>query len=474
MTTSPADDSYDVAVLGAGPAGLAAATSAAESGARVALLDVGVRPGGQYWRNRAGDTGRLHHAWATYTALRADVTRHRKRITHLPRHTVWHVGSDGTTFSVHATTPEGQRRIDATAVIVATGAYDRQIPFPGWTLPGVFTAGAVQALLKGHGVLAGRRIVVGGTGPFLLAVAACLADAGADVLGVYEAGSPTGFVRAPRTVLRNITKLGEGAHYSATLVRHRITYHRRTAVIAAHGDGEVSSVTTATLDRDWNTISGSEREIACDTVAVGYGFTPQSEIPLQLGCATALGVDGNLIATADDRQRSSVDGVYLAGEACGVAGAAASVAEGHIAGLHAAAHVTGRSVDRAALRPHERRRRAARSFANAIHTTFPVPPGWTGWLHPDTVVCRCEEVSAAAIVDSVDRYGAVDARAAKLYVRPGMGLCQGRVCGYATSCLVAARCGHTPTADDLRGVGSRPIGQPVTLGSLVARPAHSH
>lgn len=474
MTNSPAENSYDIAVLGAGPSGLAAATSAAQAGARVALLDNGVRPGGQYWRNRADDTGRLHHGWATYTALRADLARHQKRITHLPLHSVWHVGSDGETFSIHATTPQGQRRIAAAAVIVATGAYDRQIPFPGWTLPGVFTAGAVQALLKGHGVLAGKRIVVGGTGPFLLAVAAGLADAGAEVRGVYDASSPIGFARAPLAILRNITKLGEGAHYSATLARHRIPYHRRAAVIAAHGDGEVTSVTTAKLDRDWSVMPGSRREIDCDTVAVGYGFTPQLEIPLQLGCATALDVDGNLIATADDRQRSSVDGVYLAGEVCGVAGAAASVAEGHLAGLQAAAHVSRRPVDPTAARPHERRRHAARTFATAMHTTFPVPPGWTGWLQPDTVVCRCEEVSAAAIGDAVDRYGAVDARSAKLYVRPGMGLCQGRVCGYATSCLVAARAGRTPTADDLRGVAGRPIGQPVTLGSLASPQAHSH
>ncbi|MGC0367509.1 NADPH-dependent 2,4-dienoyl-CoA reductase/sulfur reductase-like enzyme [Rhodococcus sp. 27YEA15] len=468
MATSRVESPYDLTVLGAGPAGLAAATSAARAGARIALVDAGARPGGQYWRNRDNDTGALHHDWSTFTSLRADLATNSDLIDHLPFHSVWHVERTGGGFSAHASTPSGEQVIDSRALVVATGAYDRQLPFPGWTLPGVYAAGAVQALLKGQGVLAGRRFVVSGTGPFLLAVAAGLADAGGEVVGVFEAGHPAGFGRFPVALGRNAAKLGEGAEYVRTMIRHRIPYRTRTAVVAAHGDDEVVGVTTAKLDRDWNVLPGTESRIDCDTVAVGYGFTPQLEIPLQLGCETVLDIDGSLIAVADDAQSSSVAGIYLAGESCGVSGAAASVVEGRIAGLHAAAAVVGAAADRTALRRLRRQRAALHSFARAMHSTFPVPSGWTGWLEPNTIVCRCEEVEASAVDTAVDELGAVDSRAVKLYARPGMGMCQGRVCGYATSCLVAARGNRDVTVADLRGVAGRPIGQPVLLGDLAA------
>ena len=339
-------------------------------------------------------------------------------------------------------------------MIVATGAYDRQVPFPGWTLPGVVTAGGAQALLKGHGVLVGDRIVVAGTGPFLLPVAAALAEAGARVLGVFEANSPLGFARRPAAVARNLAKLTEGAGYLRVLRRHRIPFHARKAVVAAHGDDRVRAVTVATLDRAWHVVD--RQEIACDAVAVGYGFTPQLDLPLQLGCDTHLDADGSLVATADDHQRASVPDVYLAGEVCGVGGAQLSLVEGAIAGTHAAGGTPGPRLFR--------RRAALRAFAAAMHHTYPVPGGWQTWLAGDTVVCRCEEVPVATIHRSIVDLGATDPRAVKLLARPGMGLCQGRVCGYATACLTAGE--RPPTASELRGIASRPVAQPITLGRL--------
>jgi NADPH-dependent 2,4-dienoyl-CoA reductase/sulfur reductase-like enzyme len=342
-------------------------------------------------------------------------------------------------------------------VVVATGAHDRVLPFPGWTLPGVYTAGGAQALLKGHGVPAGERVVVAGTGPFLLPVATALAAAGVRVPGVFEAGSPLGFARHPVAVLRNPARPAEAAGYLRALRRHRVPLHARQTVIAAHGTDRVEAVTVAKLDRAWR-VTG-QREVECDAVAVGYGFTPQLELPLQLGCATHLGADGSLVATADDRQRASVPGVYLAGEVCGVGGAQLSVVEGEVAGLHAAGAEPGRRL--------LRRRAALRSFAAAMHRTYPVGAGWRTWLTDDTVVCRCEEVPAGRIRRAVDELGASDPRAVKLLARPGMGLCQGRVCGFATACLVA---GDRPvTAAGLLGMAGRPIATPVSLGSLVAR-----
>ncbi|MEU6644679.1 FAD/NAD(P)-binding oxidoreductase [Saccharomonospora sp. NPDC046836] len=447
MPASPADATYDIAVLGAGPAGLAAAAAAGRGGAHVVLLDGGPRVGGQFWRHRQGDSGRGHRHWSTVERLRAAVPDFR------PGQAVWHVERTGNGFTVHTAT----NTLACRKMIIATGAYDRQLPFPGWTLPGVFTAGGAQALLKGHGVTAGRRVVVAGTGPFLLPVATGLAHAGAQVVGVFEAGAPTAFARHPRVLAANPGKLAEGAWYAAALARHRIPFRTRHAVIAADGEGEVEAVTVARVDSQWRIVPGSARRIACDTLAVGYGFTPQLEIPLQLGCAAELGLDGSLIACADERQRSSVPGVYLAGEVCGVGGAELSLVEGELAGLHAA----GVTPDRRLVR----RRATLRAFAAALHATYPVQSGWQEWLAEDTQVCRCEEVSAGAIRRTITELGASDPRSVKLLARPGMGLCQGRVCGHAVACLTGE-----PTAAALQGIATRPIAQPVTLGSLAPHP----
>ncbi len=483
------DVTCDVAVLGAGPAGIAAAGAAAATGARVALIDAGTRIGGQYWRHREADPGRHHTGWSAFRRLQEVLTQYAPGIVFLPGHSVWQVEPVAASgFRVHTTVDEQEATIDARALVLACGAYDRQVPFPGWTLPGVFTAGAVQALLKGHGVLAGRRIVVGGTGPFLLAVAAGLVQGGADVVGVCEAGAaPTAFARHPLAVARNPGKVAEGLRYASVLARHRVPYRTRTAVVVASGDDSVTGAQIATLDRQWNVVPGTRRFVDCDTVAVGWGFTPQLELAVQLGCGTSLDADGSLVADVDDRQSSTVAGVFVAGEATGVGGAALAVTEGTIAGRQAAAAARGAAspgtsspgvaspgaawpgaggsaVVPAALR---RRRGAQRAFAAALLRAYPVRPGWMGWSSDDTVVCRCEEVTVGQIAAAVE-LGAENARAVKLYARPGMGLCQGKVCGYATGALVAARCGRTPSAADVAGVAGRPIAAPITLGALAA------
>lgn len=370
---------------------------------------------------------------------------------------------------MNATTDDGDRVVLARTVIVATGAYDRQLPFPGWTLPGVFTGGGTQALLKGHGVLAGAKIAVAGTGVFLLAVAAGLAEAGADVVGVFEAGgTPLTLARHPITLARNAAKMREGSRYAGVLARHRIPYRTHTAVITARGIDSVEGVVVAKLDRDWNIVDGSQREIDCDTVSVGYGFTPQLELAVQLGCATRLDTDGSLVAVVDDTQLSSVPNVYLAGEATGIGGAPLSISEGAIAGANAARAATTRPTDRRSQERLRRRRSAQQQFATTLLAAYPVRPGWMGWADQDTVVCRCEEVTVGTIDQAVAVLGAADPRAVKLYARPGMGLCQGRVCGYAVSCLVAERAGRSPTAADLQSVASRPVAQPISLGQLAA------
>ncbi|WP_049572815.1 NAD(P)/FAD-dependent oxidoreductase [Streptomyces sp. SBT349] len=471
---------FDCAVVGAGPAGLAAATAAAGEGLRVALVDAGPRPGGQFWRHAEGSTGAGQHDWATFTRL-ADALRRgiaAGLIHHVPLHQVWTVDRAGPApFTLRLTPayegaggegpPVGQ--VAARAVVLCPGGYDRQLPVPGWTTPGVMAAGGVQALLKGQGTVAGRRVVVAGTGPFLLPVATGLAAAGARVVALCEAASPARWLRRPLAAAAVPGKAVEGAGYAAGLLRHRVPYLPRTVVTRVHGTQEVTAVTVERVDGSGRVVPGRTRRLDADLVAFGWGFTPSLELALALGADTERGADGSLVATVDTARRATVPGVYLAGEATGVGGAAKAVAEGELAGLTAAVDA-GRPVSRRRGRRLAARIARAETFADAMHRAHPVPEHWTEWLSEETRLCRCEEVSVGDVQRAQDGLGAGDPRTAKLLARPGMGRCQGRVCGFATASLLASRAGRPVTGDDLRAPAKRPLGAPVTLAELAALP----
>ncbi len=481
----------DVAVVGAGPAGAAAAVTAVRAGARVVLVDAEARPGGQYWRHGPGDgsgdgsghvrgSGQVHEHAREWRALarRLDHALGSGRLTHLPRTRVWRIDppSAGGPARLQATTPDADGAdapvvVEAAAVVLAPGAHDRVLPFPGWDLPGVLTAGGAQALLKEHGVAAGRRAVVAGTGPFLLPVAVGLAEAGVRVVEVDEAGDGRGWARAWRAAAGAPAKVADGARYAALLARYRVPVHLRQAVVAAHGRDRLEAVTVARLDQSWNVLPGSERQVDCDTAAVGWGFVARLELALQAGCATAPGPDGTPAVVVDDVGRSSVPGVLAAGELTGVGGADLALLRGALAGTAAAAVAAGREP--APVHPGVASRRARlEAFAGALHAAHPVREGWADRLRPDTIVCRCEEVPAAAVDDAVTGLGAGDARTVKLLTRAGMGWCQGRMCGEAVARLVAGRTG-TPfdPYTDLLGGAARPVAVPVPLGVLAAEAA---
>jgi thioredoxin reductase len=397
------------------------------------------------------------------------------RVEYVAGHQAWFVepGADASSYTLHLTPSHAgaeagtaPRQVRARALVLCPGGYDRQLPVPGWDLPGVMTAGGVQALLKGHRSVAGRRAVVAGTGPFLLPVAAGLAEAGAQVVAVCEANAVTGWARSPGGACAVPSKGLEALGYAAALARHRIPLRQSTAVTAVHGDEQVSSVTLSRLDRDGRVRTGvPARDLDVDLVAFGWGFTPSLELLTAVGARTRMDVDESLVVDVDDWQRTDVRGVYAAGEATGVGGALLALAEGELAGL-AAALDAGRTV--AGRRIHRRQRavRRSRRFAAAMHRAHPVPAAWDAWVRPDTLVCRCEEVTCADVHAARDELGATDARTVKLLARPGMGWCQGRVCGYATAKLAAAGSGRPLCAADLAPNSKRPIAAPVSLGEL--------
>ncbi|WP_282701380.1 NAD(P)/FAD-dependent oxidoreductase [Streptomyces sp. CC219B] len=442
----------DLAVLGAGPAGLAAALAADARGLRVTLVDSAAEAGGQFYRQpaaalRASRPQALHHQWPTWRRLRDGLAA--SGVVFLTDHHVWCVERKSAGFTVHALLgPEQEEPVSvhADAVLLAAGGYERVLPFPGWTLPGVVTAGGAQAMLKGGLVVPGRRAVVAGTGPLLLPVATGLAAAGVEVAALVEAADPGRLARYGPALA---AKLPEGAGYAARLLRHRVRLHIRHTVVRAHGEDRLTGVTVAALDADGRVRPGTERHIPCDTLAVGHGMLPHTDLAESLGCR----LDGPTVAV-DDEQRTDVPGVWAAGESTGIGGAALALAEGHIAGVSAAARLRGTAPEPAAAALKSRSR--LRSSAAALDAAYPPPAHWADQVTDDTVVCRCEEVTAGAVRGAVEELGAGDLRTVKLLTRAGMGWCQGQVCGPAVAGLTG--CEPTPSR--------RPFARPVPLGVL--------
>jgi D-hydroxyproline dehydrogenase subunit alpha len=392
----------DVIVVGAGPAGIAAAVRAADGGRRVVLVDESPNIGGQIWRHRPGQPmPAAARRWV------ARVERSGARV--LAGTSVADAYGDADAGFVLVAERQGSPlTLRATRLVLATGARERFLPFPGWTLPGVVGIGGAQALLKGGMSVAGRAVVIAGSGPLLLPVAASLRAAGARVAIVAEqapAGRVASFVAG---LWRRPGALLDAARYRAGFAR--TPYRLGWWAIEARGTDAVREVVL--------TDGRATRVVRCDLLCTGYGLVPNTELPRLLGCATERGV-----VAVDDEQRTSVRGVWCAGEPTGIGGVELALVEGEIAGLSAADALSREG--RALLARRARRRRLAESLSRAFALRAELRDAVTH----ETIVCRCEDVA----------FGAVRAewspRQAKLYTRAGMGPCQGRVCGPALSFL---------------------------------------
>lgn len=462
----------DVLVIGAGPAGLAAAHAARERGATVTLLDSSDQLGGQFWRHlpdsRPSAAERiLHHGWDTFRGL-SDGLESDLGCRIIRSAQVWAIEtSPGGPGTVHVVVgePDGvdRERLAFTpdAMILATGAHDRILPFPGWDLPGVFTGGAAQSFAKGERLALGQRVIVAGAGPFLLPVAASLERTGSTVLGVFEASRMQallrGWVTKPWQLLPAASKGVELAGYLADHVRHRIPYRLGRMVVAAHGTDRVEAVTVASVADDWAPIGGTGRTFEVDAICVSHGFTPRLELAIAAGCALTAG----RFVGVDEGQQTSVPGVYAAGEITGIGGADLAMAEGFIAG-HVAAG--GAAADEQ-LRRAARRRRTFQGFARRIEAAHGIGVGWPQVLNADTVVCRCEEVSFGTLCATAESTRSRSLRALKLSTRAGLGICQGRVCGRSVEELLATRVGDGGLCDEVT-TDRRPIAAPIRLGEL--------
>ena len=387
---------FGVVVIGGGPAGIAAAIAAAESGARVALLDDNPRPGGQIWR---GGPGAVHRADAGSWFERLE----RSAVTKIYGARVFSAG-DG---FVEAESDEAVLRVNYRSLVLATGARERFLPFPGWTLPNVMGAGGLQALVKSGLPIEGKRVIVAGTGPLLLAVGAYMKEHGAKVLCICEQTTWTKFMGFGLRMTLLPGKIREALQLKVQI--RGIPYRTNCWPVSATGSDRLESVRISD--------GGEIREIECDYLACGFHLVPNLELPRLIGCR----VEGDFVQV-DEMQRTSVANVYCAGEPTGIGGLDLSLAEGRIAG-HAAA---GNEDAARKLGP---RRASYRKVVPLMAEAFRLRSELKRLARADTLVCRCEDVPFERM-KNFDSW-----RAAKLQTRCGMGPCQGRVCGPATEFL---------------------------------------
>ena len=459
---------HDLVVIGGGPAGVASAATAASHGLKVALIDERVTLGGQIFK-RVGPGFDLN----TKKSLGKDYSRGSDLISELEHPNVSIFTSttvltieNGQVITSHP--DQGVRAFDYKFLIIAPGAYDRPVAFPGWTLPGVMTAGAVQTIVKTQRISPGKRIFFAGSGPLALAFSAQLISLGAPVFKVIESApfpTPSNILRLALRVGGNLDLARDAAKYRSALLKARVPFKYGRIIVRAEGAGRVESVTHAKADKDWNPIPGTEVTEPCDAICVGYGFFPSHELFRLTDCAFDYDENrGGFAVVKDQWGATSVDSVYAVGDGTGVTGSYSAVAQGRLAALHIASRngkLDSAQLEREA-KPFQRELRARNKFQQALNHMFDVGPGIYRLATPETVICRCESVTRSAIdpiIDSTD-----DVSVVKGYSRAGMGLCQGRNCQRHIAAMIADRHGK-PMADIAFQTPRFPV-KPVEIGSI--------
>jgi NADPH-dependent 2,4-dienoyl-CoA reductase/sulfur reductase-like enzyme len=425
-------------IVGAGPAGIRAAQALVAAGLRPTVLDEAQRAGGQIYRqpppgfNRSGrDLYGFEHRKAAH--LHGTMRALLPAIDYRPGSLVWNC-EDGILDVLR----DGKNEtVNYTHLILATGATDRVLPFPGWTLPGVYTLGGAQVALKYQGCGVGRRVAFMGTGPLLYLVAYQYAQAGAEVAAVLDTSNTTdrlaalpGLMRAPGLAAKGLYTMGwlrlHGIPlYSGVRPDHVIGYDRVSGVVCRQGEGT----------------DGKQLRIACDALAYGLGLRAETQLAAVAGCRFNYHErDRAWLPERDEAGRASVAGVYLAGDGAGIAGADAAELAGERAAL-ALLEDVGMRVDTARATVLQRKLERQEQVRNTLERAFPFPADWAAALDDDVVLCRCEEITVGTLRASAEVDGACEINRIKALTRVGMGRCQGRMCGAAAAEVLARASG---------------------------------
>jgi len=468
----------DLAIIGGGPAGIAAAIVAHRLDLDVCLVDEQHRFGGQIYRQppREFQVGNWLSG-AGYQRAKAQIREVEQlaALRHIAPATAWACfpssgdAREGFRHDVLYHNDTALGRVRARHVLIASGCYEAPVPFPGWQLPGVMSAGGIQTLLKSQRVAAGRSIFLAGSHPLLLVAAQQLTAAGVRIAGIALMQPVTTawhLARSPRAMWTGSGHLFGTLRTLIELRRRGVPVWFGHAVIEALGTREIEGVRLRDL------ASAREVEIACDALGVCYGFLPSSELARQAGAEHFWAPEGGWVTRCDEYMRSSVPGISVAGELTGVAGAQAAALSGEIAGLGVTrdlGRLTASQSD-ARMLPLRKRWMRLRRFATVLaHIAAPAPQLLASLAQRPAVLCRCEDITVGALEDAVARnVDLLSASTAKLATRAGMGFCQGRMCELSVRRILARH--RNCRLDEVPGFVIRPPIKPVPLSLLAELP----
>lgn len=436
-------DSHDLLVIGGGPAGLSAALKSSKHGVKTAIIEERITLGGQIFK-RLG----VGFKGPSAASLGKDYARGAELISAIEKSNVEVFDStqvvsieDSIVYTTHPNF--GTRAFKYKNLIIAPGAYDRPVVFPGWTLPGVMTAGAVQTLVKTQQLSPGKKILFAGSGPLALAFSAQLLELGAPVYKVLESSHPpklSELLRLTAALSGNWNLISDAIRYRSILLKKSIPFKYRRLVVKAEGQGRVESVTHCKVDQEWRPIKGTEEVESVDLLCVGYGFFPSHEIFRFLGCSFVYDENqGGFKVEKDQWGETSVPGIFAAGDGTGVTGSYSAIAQGALAGLKVAFlhgnlnELQLRNLAKSYFRELSNRNR----FQKALNHMFDVRPGIYELADDQTIICRCESVKKSGIDSVIESTS--DISVVKAYTRAGMGLCQGRNCQRQIAAMISKR-----------------------------------
>lgn len=431
-------DQYDIAVIGAGPAGANAALEASNLGCRVVVLDEQEHPGGQVWRAKGAAilSAPVTPETRAGNDLRGAVAG--SNVVHLADARVWQIEQVSDGWSVHYLRSGRSETTTAKALVLATGAREFVQPVPGWTTPGVIGLAGATAIMKQALMPPGNRTLVAGTGPLVFFVASEIRRLGGQVAAIVTPNSRCDWAQALPAMAKRPDLMWRGMVWIADLMLARVPIYWRHAISEIEGEPSVRSVKVSKLAKDWAPLN-DVCKISADSVCLGNGLIPA------IGAAQLAGVEihhdaalGGWIPQVGENGSTDVGGVFICGDGAGIRGAAAAVIHGKLAGLSAAEFI-GKTVGSQKMKLHASYAGAA-SFGLAM-TGLSVPrAGLKKLTTPQTIICRCESLSQDQILHEI-RSGASSANAVKSGLRAGMGPCGGKFCQTAIAQLVASVAG---------------------------------
>jgi hydrogen cyanide synthase HcnB len=439
----------ELVIIGAGPAGVNAAIQFARNGVRSVLVDENPAIGGAIFRQPqkeggapAGPQESKDRTKQRAAALLRAFEEVKESVTLMAETQV--VGVDAVARELTLLRRQRLSTLSFDKLVIATGCYEWPLPFPGWTLPGVSSVGGLQLQVKSGAVKPGRRAVLAGTGPLLLVAAKNLHEAGVQVLGVYEMGRRTELVSQLPAMLSNVELLREGMSLMGYLSKAGIPVHQGWGLVEARGEGELTSVVVAPHDAQGRPRREQARTLEVDCLGTSFGFVPRVQLTQVLGCTHELSVmDRALAPVTDAWQRSSLPGVYVAGDVGGVFGSEAATEQGKLAALGCLLDMERLSSEEAESqgRTPRSRLRAIQRFRGAFARYSALRPGMLELPRPETPICRCEAVTHGEIQQAIAQ-GATTLAHLKMATRAGMGDCQGKMCSNYCVELLARTTGN--------------------------------